>query len=114
MTNPATLKVSYHFQNTRNERKARIDSIINGNWGSPVREVWYKDAWRIMTDAGLIFIVEPKKEIILTYYFATPSVAAGMFQGRVPEAIKNKVRKNAQMYLEKYGEEITQAYKIKA
>lgn len=103
------LKISYHFQNDRNERKTRIDAIVNGNFGQVVIEEWYKDAWRCLTDTGLIAIVEPKKEIILTYYFAPLKTAQMMYKAsfrKMPEAVTNKIKKNAKTYLQMYHESV--------
>ena len=58
MTNLKSLTISYHFINDRQGRKQRMDAIIGDNWGQPVKEEWYKDAWRILTDVGIIFIVD--------------------------------------------------------
>lgn len=99
------LKVSYHFQNDRQGRKQRIDAVVKSNWGQVVREEYYKGAWRCLTDNGLIFIVEEKKEIILTYYFALPQVIRGMYHGKpVPTFLLNKVKNNAKTYKKIYGE----------
>lgn len=107
MMNLAELKISYHFQNDRQGRKARIDSIINGNFGQVVREIWYKDAWRCLTDTGLIVIVNAEKWLILTYYFALPRNLTEMYMGtKVPEAILNKCKKNAATYNKLYHESI--------
>ena len=106
------LKVSYHFQNDRNERKAQIDAIINGNFGQVVIEEWYKDAWRCLTDTGLIAIVEPKKEIILTYYFAPMKTAQMMYRAnfrKMPQAVANKIQKNANTFNKIYNDSIKNA-----
>lgn len=106
------LKVSYHFQNDRNERKAQIDAIINGNFGQVVIEEWYKDAWRCLTDTGLIAIVEPKKEIILTYYFAPMKTASMMYKAafrKMPQAVANKIQKNANTFNKIYNDSIKNA-----
>lgn len=109
MTKLNELKISYHFQNDRNTRKARIDAIINGNFGQVVIEEWYKGAWRCLTDTGLIAIVEPKKEIILTYYFAPLKTAQAMYKAsfrKMPEAVANKINKNAKTYMKMFKESI--------
>lgn len=103
------LKVSYHFQNDRNERKAAIDTIINGNFGQVVIEEFYKDAWRCLTDTGLIAIVTPDKSLILTYYFAPMKTAAMMYKAnfrKMPQAVANKIQKNANTYNKIYSESI--------
>ena len=105
------LKVSYHFQNTRQGRDERINTITKNNWGQVVREEYYKGAWRCLTDTGLVFIVEESKTIILTYYFATMEVAIGMYHGNVPEFMKKKIRKNATQYKNRYQENIHVQYK---
>lgn len=110
MMNLNTLKVSYHFQNDRQERKQRIDAIIDGNLGSAIFEEWYKDAWRVLTDTGLIVIVERNKELILTYYFATMRQVNNMYHcnGRkTPQAIINKVQKNVNAYNRLYNESLS-------
>ena len=81
MTNLRSLQISYHFQNDRQGRKQRMDAVIGNNWGQPVKEEWYKDAWRILTDVGIIFIVDMNKTKILTYYFATMRVVNGCMAG---------------------------------
>lgn len=107
------LKVSYHFQNDRTERKARIDAIVNDNFGQVVCEEWYKDAWRCLSDTGLIFIVNEQKTIILTYYFATMQVASCMYRAagrKMPKAVENKVRKNAIIYDRLYHKNINEKW----
>lgn len=107
MTNLKSIKVSYHFQNDRQGRKERIDRVVNGNWGSVVKEEFRKDAWRMLTDTGLIFILTPNKELILTYYFATGKTVNEMYHGKAPKAITNRVNKNARAYAEIYNEGIS-------
>jgi hypothetical protein len=95
------LKISYHFQNERNERKDRIDVIINGNFGQVVVEEWYKGAWRCLTDTGICAIVSENKDLILTYYFCPIRTAKMMFltSGRkMPDYIRNKITKNQSKY----------------
>lgn len=101
------LKVSYHFQNDRTERKMRIERIVNGNFGQIVLEEYYKGAWRCLTDTGLVVIVEPKRELILTYYFCPLNTARAMYracQRKMPQAVENKIRKNAKKYVELYDD----------
>lgn len=104
MTNLHNLQISYHFINDRQGRKQRIDAIIGNNWGQPVKEEWYKDAWRILTDVGIIFIVDMDKTKILTYYFATMRVVNGMYGGnnKVPAAMVKRINKNARNYCDLY------------
>ena len=113
MMNLNDLKVSYHFQNDRTERKARIDSIVNNNFGQIVCEEWYKGAWRCLSDTGLIFIVNEQRTIILTYYFATLQVASCMYKAigrKMPQAVENKVKKNACVYNRLYGKSISEKW----
>lgn len=103
------LQVSYHFQYERRDRKDRIDSILRGNFGQVTIEEWYKDAWRCLTDTGLCAIVSYDKTRILTYYFCPLETARMMYksQGRkMPEAISNKIKKNARTYRDLYDEVI--------
>lgn len=99
--------VSYHFQNDRQMRKQRIDAVLNGNLGQVIAEEWYKEAWRVLTDTGLMAVVTPDKKIIITYYFSTIEQAKMLYwhnYGRkVPEYLLNKINKNARMYNKIYG-----------
>lgn len=107
MMNLTELRISYHFQNDRQGRKERIDSIVKGNWGQVIREEYYKGAWRCLTDNGLIFIIEDTKSMIMTYYFAVPEVVRGMYHGKaIPQFLQNKIKKNARTYMDIYNEQI--------
>jgi len=101
------LKVSYHFQNDRKERKERIDAIINGNFGQVVIEQYFKDAWRVLTDTGIMAVVTPNKELILTYYFCPMETARMIYKSqgkKMPDYIANKIKKNARTYKNIYEE----------
>ena len=94
-------KVSYHFQNDRQERKQRIDAIVHGNLGQVVVEQWYKDAWRVLTDTGIMAVVTEDKNLILTYYFCPMETARLIFKNagkKMPDYIANKIKKNAHEY----------------
>lgn len=106
MTNLNNLQISYHFINDRQGRKQRIDAVIGNNWGQPVKEEWYKDAWRVLTDVGLIFIVDMNRTKILTYYFATMQVVNGMYNGKIPQAMVKRINKNARNYASIYDNKI--------
>jgi hypothetical protein len=111
MINLTTCKISYHFQNDRQERKAKIDKIINNNLGQVVIEEWYRDAWRCLTDTGLIIIVSAKQDFILTYYFATMKKAKAMYHDAfktMPQAVANKIIKNANTYSAIYHASISE------
>ena len=111
MINLTSIRVSYHFQNDRQGRKERIDRIINNNFGQVVLEEYYKGAWRCLTDTGLIFIVSEAKDLILTYYFAPMETVICMYKAmgrKVPQAVENKVRKNAKTYKRIYQENINE------
>lgn len=106
MTNLRNLQISYHFINDRQGRKQRMDAVIGDNWGQPIKEEWYKDAWRILTDVGIIFIVDMNRTKILTYYFATMSVVRGMYNGKVPQNMVKRLNKNARAYCDIYDNKI--------
>lgn len=104
MTNLRNCTISTHFLNDRQGRKERMDKVIGNNWGQPVKEEWYKDAWRILTDVGIIFIVSIDRSTIITYYFATMRVVNGMYGGsnKVPSAMVKRINKNARNYCDLY------------
>ena len=104
MTNLKSLTISYHFINDRQGRKQRMDAVIGDNWGQPIKEEWYKDAWRILTDVGIIFIVDMNRTKILTYYFATMKVVRGMYNGKVPNSMVKRLNKNAWAYTDIYND----------
>lgn len=97
------LKLSNHYKRDNKIREQIIDSIVEGNWGQIVKQEWYKGAYRCLTDTGLIFIVSPEKDMILTYYLARGGVAQGMFNHKAPGYLMKKINKNANKYKEVMG-----------
>lgn len=106
MTNLYNIPVSYHFQNDRSERKARIDAVINGNWGQVVRESFATNVWHCLTDTGLIFIVNAEKTKIMTYYFATPAQAQKVCNKSCSKQLLKRIQKNASNYQKLYEEKV--------
>lgn len=103
MLNLRTLKVSYHIQNDRDERLARVEKILNGNWGQVVAEEWYKDAYRCLTDTGLCFIVSGDRSTIITYYFCPMKTAKAICHNKLSKAVEKKINKNLRSYASIYG-----------
>jgi hypothetical protein len=106
MTNLREIPVSWHFANERKERKARIDEVINGNWGQVIRESFATNVWHCLTDTGLIFIVNADKSKIMTYYFATPAQAQQICNKSCPKQVLKRIQKNAGKYQKLYNEKV--------
>jgi hypothetical protein len=109
MINLRTLKVSKHYSNDRQMRQEQIETVVGGNWGTVIKEEYYKGAWRCLTDMGLIFIVDDSKTLIITYYLASGSIVSGMFHGNVPKYINRRISDNARKYNEIYETSIKNA-----
>lgn len=106
MTNLHNIPVSYHFTHDRAERKARIDEVINGNWGQVIRESFATNVWHCLTDTGLIFIVNAEKTKIMTYYFATQAQAQQVCNKSCPKQVLKRIQKNASKYQNLYNEKV--------
>lgn len=107
MTNLTNIKISYHFQNERTGRKEQIDNVINGNWGQVVKETYLTDSWKCLTDTGLVFVLTPNKDLIITYYFATMAIAHKFYnRGKVPTALEKRIQRNATKFNQLYGASI--------
>ena len=106
MTNLYKIPVSAHFNYDRHVRKARIDAIINGNWGQVVRESFATNVWHCLTDTGLIFIVNAEKTKIVTYYFATAAQAQQICNKSCSKQLLKRIQKNASKYQKLYDEKV--------
>jgi hypothetical protein len=111
------LKISAHCLFNNKFRNDAINTIVSGNWGQIIKQEWYKGAYRCLTDTGLIFIVSPEKDKILTYYLARGSTAQGMFGNKAPSYLLKKISKNASKYTQLFEEKLTDSklheYKVK-
>lgn len=109
MMNLKSLKISAHFTNDRTNRQAQIEAVINGNWGQVIKEEWYKDAYRCLTDMGLIFIVSADRTTIMTYYLAKGKIVSAMLKGKIPKSLNKRIADNANKYMNLYGGSIRNA-----
>lgn len=94
---------SAHFINDRQTRKEQIDAIIHDNWGQVYKFTFQHNVWNVLTDTGMVFIVNAEKTKIITYYFATVRQAVGICRGSCPKAIIAKCRKNNKAYIELFN-----------
>jgi hypothetical protein len=106
MLNLKALKISDHYLHNRTIRQEQINAVVNNNWGVPVKEEYYKGAYRVLTDTGLVFILTEDKTTIQTMYLARGSVVHGMMHGRVPKALTKRINENARRYQKLFGDSI--------
>ena len=98
MINLRQLEISKHYQRDNKFREKIINQIVNNNWGQIIKFEWHKGTYRCLTDMGLIFILTPEQDKIMTYYLARARVAQGMYKGNAPKFILKRIHKNASKY----------------
>ena len=102
--NLSNLKLSYHCLHENKIRRKIINTVVGNNWGQIIKQEWFKGAYRCLTDTGLIFIISPECNMIMTYYLALAKVVQGMYDGNAPKYILKRIKKNSSRYKMLYDE----------
>lgn len=90
-------KMTYHAQVERLDRL--VACIEHIGVGEIVREVERDGAVERLTDTGLLLIVNPTTNVLITGYAVTPKQLSGIYNGqRIPQYLYKKVQTNAKKY----------------
>ena len=90
-------EMTYHAQVERIDRLSAC--ITHIGVGEVVREVKRHGAVERLTDTGLVLIVNPQTNTLITGYAATVKQLCGIYQGqRVPQYLYKKVQTNTKKY----------------
>ena len=88
--------MSNHLCNDREDRLTRIAMTIG--FGEVVKETYHKDGTSLLTDTGVMYIVDKPSRYIITVYVATVKEVVAMFDGRPPSYLVSKARKNERKF----------------
>lgn len=90
-------EMTYHAQVERLDRL--VACIEHIGVGEVVREVERFGAVERLTDTGLVLIVNPATNVLITGYAATVKQLCGIYEGqRVPQYLYKRVQTNAKKY----------------
>ena len=85
--------ISKHFREERLDRAAYIATTVG--FGEVVAEMPSKALMMRLTDTGVILVVEPETDTLVTMYIATLEQYAYIAKlVRVPKELKKKVKEN--------------------
>lgn len=95
-----TIQMSYHAHTERADRLAACIECIGV--GHVVYETPnYKrerEAVTRVTSTGLILVVSKDTNTVITGYAATPKQIAGIYKGKTPQSLYNRVKKNYEKF----------------
>lgn len=90
-------KMTYHAQVERIDRLVACIEYIGV--GEVVREIKRDGAVEQLTDTGLLLVVNPTTNVLITGYAVTPKQLSGIYNGqRIPHYLYKKVQTNAKKY----------------
>lgn len=88
--------MSTHLSADRIDRLTRISMTIG--YGEVIKETWHKEGTSMLTDTGVMYIVDKEAQFIITVYVATVKEVVAMFDGRPPSYLIAKARKNERKF----------------
>ena len=95
-----TIQMSYHAHTERADRLAACIECIGV--GHVVYEVANyrrdREAVTRVTSTGLVLIMNKNTNTVITGYAATPKQIAGIYQGKAPQSLFNRVKKNYEKF----------------
>lgn len=86
-----SLTYSYHFQHDRAERLELFNRI---GWGNIVKRAFFNDKHFVLTDMGIIIIVDKDGHTLVTAYMADMTLLDWLYHGRVPSAMMKRLKYN--------------------
>lgn len=81
-------------QHLINDRTNRLTTIRRVGWGQPVKESWHYDCWHVLTDTGVMLVVDEKRAYCVTAYFVDQREANKLYNGRIPSYIQKRISRN--------------------
>lgn len=88
----SSLTLSFHAYTERADRIAIIDNKIG--WGQIIKEVYENDAYRCLTDTGVVLVVDKYRTTIVTLYLADRHMLHKMYNGNAPRYMRNRIQHN--------------------
>lgn len=90
MFNDYTL--SMHLRNDRADRVAKIATTIG--FGEIIKETVHKGADILLSDTGVIFVVNKVAKIIITIYPGSVKEITAIYHGKIPQPLFKQILKN--------------------
>lgn len=89
--------MSRHLKEDRVERLTTIATTIG--FGEVIKETKHRTQTSLLTNTGVIYIVDKKEKYIITVYVATLEELVAIYKGkRVPQKLYNQVKKNTKIH----------------
>lgn len=88
--------MSRHLCEDRADRLTRIAMTIG--FGEVVKETYHVEATTLLTNTGVVYVVNKAQKYIITVYVATLDEVLAMYDGNAPVSLVNKARKNERKF----------------
>lgn len=90
------LQVSEHIKHDRLDRYVEIQ--MNTGIGEPIAQFKYQGKWQIITNTGVILIVDNQMKFLITLYYVNIDKATAIYrhngQMKMPQALYETIQRN--------------------
>ena len=103
------LIISSHIARDRRERCARINTVLNGDWGKIIYCTNTQHGSIYISDMGLCGIVNEEKGVLITCYLLGPKQAKyyySLSNKHFPASLNKRIMKNDKVYFKLYCEHL--------
>ena len=89
--------MSRHLKEDRLDRLVAIATTIG--FGNVIKEAEHNEATAMLTDTGVIYIVDKAQKFVITVYVATIEEMVAMYEGQnIPPFLWKKIKKNSKLH----------------
>lgn len=85
------IRYSNHLLYERADRLAQIHTV---GIGQPIKESWHYDCYHVLTDTGVVLVIDKDGVYCVTAYFIDHREANKLYRGKTPKAVQRRIDRN--------------------